>query len=440
MARAAVFLGLGLAPFGCSSHPSTDAGDTGLPDSGGVETGSLDSSPAESGTHDSAADDSGGAASPLLLVAAGSEGSAQPTMGFVYDVVTDTWSQGTTLGDTTSGGVDGLHGAVRMTFTDANAALAVLTEASDTSDPSGASGPVQFATWSSGTWTPFATIAAAVTASSPPSLGIGTASALLAFAGDNTHGESSASFTSAAWSPVTKIGTSTGGPPSIAARGADATVAYVRSSDGALVAVDRTAGTWGSDQVIESGSAGAPPNPAFAPSLAALDGTGPELVIVYTDSNATDLHFATRTLGKWSSVHSFNLPTMVINPDPINDGGDSPSSSFATPILALPGGQAVIAFTSSSQHVYTSQFDGTTWSTATSVFTPWCLDCLDAAQVGLASGVGSARVEVVFGGDPTSQNQYVPYHTRLIAGQWTAPKPVVATIPGLFAAYALASL
>jgi hypothetical protein len=89
--------------------------------------------------------------------------------------------------------------------------------------------------------------------------------------------------------------------------------------------------------------------------------------------------------------------------------------------------------------VYTSVFDGSTWSTPSSVFTPWCLDCIDVAQAGLAPGVGSATLEVVFSGDPSSMNAYVPYHTRLIGGQWTTPKPVVMSTAGLFATYALAT-
>jgi hypothetical protein len=152
-----------------------------------------------------------------------------------------------------------------------------------------------------------------------------------------------------------------------------------------------------------------------------------------------DLHFATRTGGKWSTMSDFNLPNKVVNPDPASNGTDQPSPGFATPVVALPGGKAALAFTSVSQHVYTSEFDGMSWSTATSVFTPWCLDCLDAAQVGLAAGVGSATLEVVFGGDPTSSNQYVPYHTRFVAGHWTSPKPVLTSVGAVFAAYAMAS-
>lgn len=430
MDKAAILILLGCASLSCGGGASSATGDGGLPDSGATDSGDAESRRADSGS-------SGGGSPALVLVAAGGAGSTQPTVGFSYDVVADAWSQGTPLGTSTSGGIDGIDGAVSVAFIDATHALTVLTNATD---PSGVSGPVQFATWVSGAWTPFSAVGSAgVTASSPPSLVAGTSSPELAFAGDNTNIESSATFSGATWSAVSPLGTLTGGPPSIAARGADATVAYVRSSDGALVAVDRTAGVWGSEEVIESGSGAAPPTSSFAPSLVAPGGTGPDLVVVYTDVSKVDLHFATRSGAQWSPVASFGLPSKVINPDPVSPGTDSPSPSFATPILALAGGGAMIAFTSASQHVYTSQFDGTNWSTATSVFTPWCLDCLDAAQVGLASGVGSATVEVVFGGDPSSQNDYVPYHTRLVAGQWTAPKPIVATLPGLFATYAMAS-
>jgi hypothetical protein len=216
-------------------------------------------------------------------------------------------------------------------------------------------------------------------------------------------------------------------------------VAYVRSSDGALVAVDRTSGTWGAEQVIESGKGTVPSHAAIPPTLVALTGSGPELVVVYTDRSALDYHWATRTKGQWSAVADFNIGTKVINPDPASNGTDGPSPNFGTPVVALPGGKAALAFTSVSQHVYTSLFDGSKWSTATSVFTPWCLDCIDVAQAGLAPGVGSAELEVVFSGDPTSMNAYVPYHTRLLGGQWTTPKAIAPTTAGLFATYALAA-
>jgi hypothetical protein len=372
-----------------------------------------------------------------LLVGAASAGSAQSSLGFSYDMATDTWSAGTMLGTGMGGAIDGQHGAVALAFSVASSALAVLTNATDTS---GVSGPVQFATWGSGKWTPFVAVGAAVTASSAPSLAIGTGSAELAFAGDGTNLESTVSYADGKWSKASAVKAFAGGPPSVATRRADATIAYVRLSDGALVSVDRTGGAWRAEVVIVPGSAPAPPTSSFAPSLVALTGAEPELVVVYTDSNMADLHFATRAGGKWSPVQDFNLPKKVVNPDPASNGADQPSPSFATPVVALPGGKAALAFTSASQHVSTSQFDGASWSTATSVFTPWCLDCLDAAQVGVtAPGVGAATIEVVFGGDPTSSNQYVLYHTRLVAGHWTSPKAVLTTVGAVFAAYALAS-
>jgi hypothetical protein len=227
----------------------------------------------------------------------------------------------------------------------------------------------------------------------------------------------------------------------LAVRGSDATVAYVRASDGALVALDRTSGTWGTPQLIEGGSGASSATRAFAPTLVSLAGTGPELLVVYTDMTGRDLHFATRTGSSWTAPKALGLPSKVVDPDPLRAGvsGDSPSPAFATPVLALAGGGALLAFTSASQHVFTAQFDGTAWSTATSVFTPWCLDCFDAAQVALSRGVGDATVEIVFGGDPTGNNSYVPYHMRLVRGQWAVPKPVIASIPGLFSGYALAA-
>jgi hypothetical protein len=401
----------------------------------------------ESGTGTDAGDSettvtpSGG--SSLLLVAAGALGTSQTTQGYSYDVATDTWSAGTSLGDGTKGAIESANGGLSFAFTGTDSALALLTDPTDMTDTAGASGPVQFATWTSGTWAPFASVGSAVTATGAPSLAVGTASTGIAFAGDGTFAESSAALTSGTWSTVTKLGSLKGGPPSIAARGADATVAYVRSSDGALVAVDRTGGTWATtESVIESGTASAAAIPAFAPSLIALTGTGPELMVVYTDSAQMDLHFATRTGTQWSAVQDFGLPTKVINTDPSRPdlgGGDSPSPSFATPVLPLADGKAILAFTSVNQYAYFSQFDGTSWSTATTVFASWGLDTIEPAQVGLAAGVGTATAEVVFGGDPLSSGLYVPYHTRLVGGQWTAPKTVVETLSGIFAMFALAS-
>jgi hypothetical protein len=448
--RATLLCVFGHAALACSGGASSDAGAHGTGDAGLAEAESRDSGDASSidagdagsvGSGDTGSIDAGADGSSLLLVAAGGVGTTQPTMGFSYDLATDTWSAGTPLGDGTNGAIDSPNGAVSFAFTGNSRALAVLTDATDPTDPSGASGPVQFATWTSGMWTPFATVGSGVSAFGAPSLAIGTESPEIAFAGDTTKAESSATLANGNASEVTKLGSLTGGPPSLAARGADATVAYIRSSDGALVAVDRTSGIWGTASVIESGTGSAAATSSFAPSLVALDGTGAELMVVYTDTNMTDLHFATRTVAGWSPVQDFGLPTKVVNNDPKrpNPGaGDSPSPSFPTPMLALSGGKAILAFTSVNQYVYVSQFDGTNWSTATSVFVSWGLDTIDSAQAGLAAGIGTATAEVVFGGSPLSSGLYVPYHTRLIAGQWTAPKNIIATIPGIFAMYALA--
>jgi hypothetical protein len=389
------------------------------------------------GAHGADSGSDGGPRTLLLIAAASATSASQRTVGFSYDASTDTWSPGTVLGDATHGGIDGQNGSVALAFTDSNDAVAVLTDATDAS---GVSGPVQFATWGSGTWARFTSIGSTIKASSAPSLTLGDSSLQVAFASDTGHDESAVSFARSIWSAPTAVGSFTGGPPSVAARSTGLTVLYVRSSDGALVAVDETSGTWGAEQLVVPGGDSASPNAAIAPTLVALGGSGPELLVVYTDRSATDLHSTTRAGGTWSSIQDFNLEKKVINPDPTSDGSDGPSPSFATPVLPMPGGNAVLAFTSVSQHVYTSQFDGAKWSTAASLFTPWCLDCIDVAQAGLALGVGSATFEVVFGGDPTSQNAYVPYHTRFVDGRWTTPKPVGAKTTGLFTTYALGSI
>jgi hypothetical protein len=377
-----------------------------------------------------------------LLVAAGGEGTGQATLGFSYDAETDTWTDGTSLGNGTRGAIDSPNGAVSFAFNGPSSAVALLTDATDTTDTTGASGPLQFATWTAGQWSPFTVLAPGVNASGAPSLAVGPSSLEIAFAADGTKAESTAALSGGAWSTVTTLGASLkGGPPSIAQRGTDITVVYVRSSDGALVAADRASTTWGSETVIEPGTAAAAPTSAFPPSLVALNGAGPELMVVYTDSNTSDLHYATRTGTTWSSVHDFGLPTKVNNTDPNrpNPGaGDSPSPSFPTPVLALPGGKAILAFISVNQYAYFSEFDGTSWSTASTVFNSWGLDTIDSAQVGLAAGIGNATAEVVFGGSPDSSGTYTPFHTRRIAGTWTTPKSITSTASG-FALYALAS-
>jgi hypothetical protein len=407
-----------------------------FPSSGTATDGGAPEAMVASMVDGSSRDGAGTETGTLLLVAAVAAGSvSQSTLGFSYDAATGAWSAGIALGDANNGGIDALHGSVALAFTDTNHALAVLTHATD---PSGISGPLQYATWASGTWVPFASIGA-LSAASVPALAVANGTPELAFAADTGRAESVVTYARAAWSPAVKISGVIGGPPSVASRGADLSVAYVRSSDGALVTIDRTGGTWGTEQVIASGKGTVPPHAAIAPTLVSLTGSGPELIVVYTDSAARDYHFATRTGGKWSSVQNFNLGTKVINPDPASNGTDGPSPSFATPVIALPGGKAALAFTSVSQHVYTSEFDGATWSIPSSVFTPWCLDCIDVAQAGIAPGLGSATLEVVFGGDPTSSNAYVPYHTRRVAGQWTTPKAIVPSTAGLFATYQLAA-
>jgi hypothetical protein len=390
----------------------------------GASTSSDSSTSAEAGDAGAA---SGG--QTLLLIAAGSavatSRAIQVTTAYAYNVASDTWGEGTVLGDTTHGGVDAVDGTLSFGFM-GSTALALLTNATSTaSDMWGAAGDVEFATWVAGKWTPFAAISSTATGNAPPSLVFGASSAVAAYATGDTNAESTATFSGSTWSSASAIGTGMGGGPSLVMRSGGLSVAYVRASDGALVERDQSGSAWGAEQVIVAGTDAAPPAQVFPPTLVALSGTGPDLLLVFTDMAGTDLHFATRTGGTWSKAQGLGLT-------------DGPSPQYATQVMPLAGGKAMMAFTSISQNVLVSTFSGTSWSTATSAFTPWCGDCVDQAPTALSAGVGTASAEIVFGGDPSGNNNYVPYHTRLVNGQWTTPKPVVAQISGFFAAYALA--
>jgi hypothetical protein len=106
-----------------------------------VDSGSTSTAADSSGDFDSPAQ-----TAPLLLIAAGGEGTNQVTTGYSYDVGSDTWSAGTPLDDGTSGTITSTGGAIALAFVGANSALAVLTDPTDATDTTGASGPVQFAT------------------------------------------------------------------------------------------------------------------------------------------------------------------------------------------------------------------------------------------------------------------------------------------------------
>jgi hypothetical protein len=132
-------------------------------------------------------------------------------------------------------------------------------------------------------------------------------------------------------------------PAAIAARGADATVAFI---DGQSPSVnyaaqqDLVGGTWRARADLVG-----PESITIEPSLIALN-VGPELMIVFAQQNGQIL-FATRTGGFWGAPAAI---TSALTGNPVG-------------LASLPNGGAILAFRGTDTNLYWSIYASGSWST-----------------------------------------------------------------------------
>jgi hypothetical protein len=249
-----------------------------------------------------------------------------------------------------------------------------------------------YTTWKAGVWASLLTIGTGITTRTAPSLDAGATGAALAFQGtDYKHYFSP--FNGTIWGVVEGVGPGSFGPsgPSIAASGADATVAFFDGGNGNnLTARERLGGAWQPQVSIAGGS-----NFNLPPAIVDLS-SGPQRLVVYVKSGG-QISFASRTAGVWSAV--VDIPSAFTSDPPA--------------LAATAGGGAVLAFRGSDGKLYTSFYAAGAWSAVAPFSTP---NVTLAAPPAVAHGAGSALAEIAFV-TPDGKAS----HARYLAGAWTSP-------------------
>jgi hypothetical protein len=314
---------------------------------------------------------------------------------------------------TTSSFAAGTNAGTSLTATSAGAGIGVYTAANGNE--------VGYTVWSGAAWSAPAPISSAAVAMGQPFIDAANgATAHLAFQ-DSTYHFNYLHYAAGTWTtPAQPIGTSADpfyGPvqATIAARGTDATVAFIdgEASDGSVAhaqnhvgQADLTAGAW---QPLADVGGFANFHSGFSPVIIPLN-AGPELMIVYVEcdnigcdngSTTTQIAFMTRSGGTWSS------------PAPITNctTNDRPA------VAPLPNGGAILAFrgtdTPTTGYLYWSVYSAGTWSAVAPFATP---NEAIAGPPAVTHGVGGATAEIAF-----IDTSGKAYHARLTGSTWSAP-------------------
>jgi hypothetical protein len=263
-------------------------------------------------------------------------------------------------------------------------------------------GLVSSVVWSAGTWSAPAPISQVATARAQPFIDAtgGTTSHLVYQ--DSTYHYWYVAY-SGAWNAPAVVGTTANPlygpvPATIAARGADATVAFIdgqspMTNDAAQS--DLTGGAWQARADLAG-----PENYNVPPVIIPLSGGGPELMMIFVQSDSK-IMFTVRTAGAWSTP-------VYINNCLTND---------RVALAPLPGGGAIVAFrgtdTSTSTYLYWSVYAGGAWSAVQPFASP---NVIVATSPAVTHGVGGTTAEIAF-----VQNDGHAYHARLSGSTWSAP-------------------
>ncbi len=265
---------------------------------------------------------------------------------------------------------------------------------------------VAYTTWAPGSFQAFTSIANAVTTQAAPAIVASGARADVVFLGDNNKHYYAAHV--ATWSPTAEavavgmVQSSGPTPAGVTAIGSDTIVAFA-GDNGELYDQTRTGGGWLAANAHNLGNV-----VTLSPALIAPT-TGPALMIVYVRNTDSKMLFTTRTGNVWTA------------PTPID------ASSFtADPValVALPGGEAILAFRGLNQAIYSSRYNpagAPLWSPPQPLATP---NVTTPSRPALAAGVGGVDAEIAFVNAVDSK----AYHARLTGMTWSAPALVGGTL------------
>jgi len=258
------------------------------------------------------------------------------------------------------------------------------------------SNELHFTTWSTstGVWGAFASIGGATpTAQAAPALasqGAGAQSAYLT----PTFAYHYASYNGAAWTITAEDTTSTGGSaPAIVTTATGAVLADVEGLTDELRVRTRAAGAWGATETLIGVTDSV--NEAIGPRLIALTSGTDDLMVVFLDKASTQVKFSLRDSGNgmWS------MPANIT-------GATTPDRPALLPLAA---GGALLAIRGDDGNLHALTYSGMGWSAPVQITTT----ILGAPE--LAPGKGTATAEVVY-----VDADGVGYHSRLIAGAWSA--------------------
>jgi hypothetical protein len=252
-------------------------------------------------------------------------------------------------------------------------------------------------TWADGAWGTPAAINAGATARSRPAIDATGGAVSHVVYQDSSYDYWYLGF-SGTWSAPQQVGTTGNqffGPVSvaIAARGADATAAFI---DGQSPSVnyaaqsDLTGGTWQARADLAG-----PESFTVPPAIIPL-GTGPELMMAFVDQN-TKIYSLTRTSGAWSA------PAYI----------DNCLTGDPMALAPLPNGGAILAFRGTDGNLYWTVYSGGAWSTVGPLGSPNA--ALNGAPA-VTHGIGGHVAEIAFVGTDGKA-----YHASLTGSTWSAP-------------------
>ena len=269
-----------------------------------------------------------------------------------------------------------------------------------------ATNELEFTIYNGTTWSSFAQLHTDTTQGAPSVVGNGATAHAVYWGTDFMFYYES--FSGSAWataSPaILPLSTSPSlcGPvaPALAAYASAASFVFVNGSCSgtvnALYGSDLVSGVWQATANIAAGPSYAPgQHPAVtAPS------SGPQLVAAYVAEGMQQIYTAYRTATGWSTAV---LLTNGLTNDPVA-------------LAPVTGGGAVMAYRGTDNNLYTSFFSGTTWSVPVAAFSS---AVTLTALPSVARGIGSATAEMAY-----VDGAGALWHTRYIAGAWTAAKQV----------------
>ena len=254
-----------------------------------------------------------------------------------------------------------------------------------------------------GSWSAFADVAAGVTTRAKPSLGSGPVVQAVFQGEDFKH--YSMSFTGSNWSAVDPVGvrspqTQVFGPsaPVLLNRAAGAfTVAYMEGSTNRATTVDYLPTLW----QFSTNVSGEVTDYAISPSIVAPT-SGPSMLVTWL--SGSQFRYSTSTAGVWTAAANIT----------------SALSFDSAALVALAGGEVLMAFRGTDAKLYAVSYSGSSWGIPAQLLSGATI----VGSPSMAKGQGGALAELAYVGTDGAA-----YHLRLAANRtWGAPVQIGTSV------------